>query len=103
MTRFTIELRIRDRFGEANYAHAIDCDEALRISTRAVDEVKAGIFGSMSDTVKLMRIREMRRQVLIETAKQLAGQMTDRMEDAEGWHDVSRIDTARAALGGRWE
>lgn len=100
--RFTIELRIRDRFGEADYVMAIGCDEALRISTRAVEELKFGLCTGIAEAVGLMRTREMRRDLLRSAAKQLAGAMADRMEDAEGWHDPSRIELSRKALGGKW-
>ncbi len=58
---------------------------------------------TMGDTIELMKAREFRRDLFMHAAKQLAGQMADRMEDAEGWHDESRIEPARAALGGKWD
>jgi hypothetical protein len=101
--RFTIELTIRDNYSMESYHHAIGCDQALRISSRAVEEMKAGIgLVGMEDAVQMMKTREMRRDLLREAAIMLAGQTADRMQDAEGWHDASRIDPARKALGGRW-
>jgi hypothetical protein len=76
---------------------AIGVDEAMSISSRAVDEIKAGLV-PFEHAVRIMRTREMRRKVLIELAKQLAAQMADRLEDSEGWHDPDRIDPAREAL-----
>lgn len=101
--RFTIELTIRDNYGMESYHHAIGCDQALRISTRAVEELKTGLgLVGMSNAIELMRTREMRRDLLRQAAVQLAEQMADRMQDAEGWHDTSRVEPARKALGGDW-
>lgn len=101
--RFTIELTIRDNYSMESYHHAIGCDQALRIRVRGVEELKAGIgLMGMDDAVQMMKTREMRRDLLREAAIQLAGQMADRMQDAEGWHDTSRIEPTRKALGGNW-
>lgn len=105
--KFTIQMTIRDNQTGESYHHAVGCDEALRIGTRAVEDLKAGSFlGAalmpMDAAVTLMKTREMRRDLLFHAAKMLAGQMADRMQDAEGWHDTSRIEPARKALGGDW-
>jgi hypothetical protein len=105
--RFTIEMAIRDNQTGETYHHAVGCDQALRISTRAVEDLKVGSFlGAalmpMDAAVTMMKAREMRRDLLFDAAKMLAGQMADRMQDAEGWHDASRIEPARKALGGHW-
>lgn len=98
--RFTIELTIRDNYGFDRWSHAIGCDEALKISERAVGELKAGFMPSMKATVQLMRTREVRRDLLMMAAEQLAAQMADRLEDSEGWHDPSRVEPAKRALKG---
>lgn len=97
--RFTIELSVRDNLGPDKWTHAIGCDNALSISNRVVDEVKLGLVGSFSDTVQILRQKQMRRDILIRAAEQLAAQMADRLEDSEGWHDPSRVDPAKRALG----
>jgi hypothetical protein len=100
--RFTIELVLRDRHGEQRpLMRAIDVDEAMRISSRAVGEMKLGV-GSLAQTVEMMRVREFRRDFLVEAARGLAAEMADLMADAEGWHDASRVEPARRALGGEW-
>jgi hypothetical protein len=103
--RFTLTLTLRDGYGEQQpLSLAIGCDEALRISSRAVDELKIGMgLIPMDHAVTMMRTKEMRRVIFKQAAQQLAGQMSDRMEDAEGWHDPERIEPARKQLGGRWQ
>jgi hypothetical protein len=83
---------------------AIGVDDELRISARAVEEMKMGAaLGvstvSMTDALNMMRVKQFRRETFIEAAIRLAGQMADAMEDAEGWHDASRVEPARARLG----
>jgi hypothetical protein len=102
--RFTLQFTLRDREGfEPPLSIAIGCDQALRISARAVDEAKMGVYGGFDAVAELVRTKEMRRKLFMQVAEQLVGQMADHMEDAEGWHDPERVDPARKALGGRWE
>lgn len=106
--RFTLTLTLRDSHGfEQPISWSVGADQALRISSRAVGELKMGAeLGvstmTMTSAVEMMRTKEIRRDLFKMAAQQLAGQMADRMEDAEGWHDPDRIETARAQLGGRW-
>lgn len=101
--QFTLELSLRPNgIGEQSLHMAIDLDHELRISSRAVDEAKIG-FADFGSVVTMMKTKEFRRRLFVETAMRLAEQMADRMEDAEGWHDPSRIEPARQQLGGKWE
>jgi hypothetical protein len=105
--RFIIEMTIVDRhFEQPPLTLAISCDRALSISTRAVRNLKDDVAChvttmTLDQVVELIRTKEMRRDILFETAHRLASQLADRLEDAEGWHDASRIDPARRALGWR--
>ena len=102
---FTLQITLRDNHGyEQPLAMAIDLNQELRISTRAVDEMKLGIgLVSMDQAVTLMRTREMRKDLFIQAATRLGALLAERMEDAEGWHDASRIEPAREQLGGDWK
>lgn len=104
--RFTIELRIHDRLGDLRpIGYAVGCDNALRISSRAVNMLKfPGPIPEVTfdDAIEMIRTKEVRRGILIQAAEQLAGQLCNLLEDAEGWHDPSRIENARKAIGGTW-
>lgn len=101
-TRFTITLTLRDNYRvEQPLCMSIPVDQELRISERAVEEMKAGL-GTFNNTVELMKRREFRKDLFIKAAQMLARQMAERMEDAEGWHDTSRIELARKSFGGKW-
>lgn len=101
--RFTLQITLRDNYGEQQpIAMAIPLDDELRISPRAVDEMKMGLLGGMDQVVTLMRKREYRRGLFRAACERLGALLAERMEDAEGWHDVERIEPARKQLGGTW-
>lgn len=106
--RFTLQIRLRNNHSfEEPLSMAIDLDQEVRISPRAVGEMKMGAEIGMSvmsadQTIKFMQRREFRKDLFIEACKRLGALLAERMEDAEGWHDQSRIEPARKQLGGRW-
>lgn len=100
--QFTLQITLRDNHGfEQPLSMAIDLDQELRIAPRAVDEMKLGV-GSFDGAVRMMKVREMRKDLFIRAAERLGTLLAERMEDAEGWRDASRIEPARHQLGGVW-
>lgn len=96
-------MTFRDSHGfDQPISFAVGLDHEVRISPRAVDEMKAG-FGSFDETVRLMKVKEFRKDLFMQTAERLGALLAERMEDAEGWHDKSRIEPAREQLGGDWK
>ena len=101
--RFTLQISFHDNHShEPPLAMAVDLNQEVRIAARAVDEMKAG-FGTFDGTIEMMHVREMRKDLFIKAATRLGALLAERMEDAEGWHDASRIEPARRQLGGRWD
>ena len=101
--RFTIQMTIRDNYGVDSWHHAIGCDDAMKISNREVDDLKMGpdlgvSLISFDAAVRILKTKELRRDILMMAAKQLAAGLADRLEDSEGWHDPSRIEPAKRAL-----
>ena len=99
--RFTLQLTLRDNFGYDTLHMAVDLDREVRISARAVDVMKAGV-STFDEAITMMQTKELRKKLFHETAGRLGALMAERMEDAEGWHDVERIEPARKQLGGTW-
>jgi len=100
--RFTLELVLRDNHSYDPPLHmAIDLNEELRISPRAVDEMKFGV-GTFDGTVRMMKQKEMRKGLFKRACERLGALLAERMEDAEGWRDVERVEPARKQLGGVW-
>jgi len=55
---------------------------------------------TMEETVEILRARECRKDVVTKMAQSLGTMLAERMEDAEGWHDISRIEPAKKQLRG---
>ncbi len=53
---------------------------------------------SFEQVVSILKTRELRKDVFMGECKRLGALLAERMEDAEGWHDVSRIEPAKHAL-----
>lgn len=99
--RFTLELVLRDNHSfAAPLRVCIDLNEEVRISARAVDEMKFGL-GTSDGAVH--KCKEMRKSLFRQACERLGALLAERMEDAEGWHDAERIEPARRQLGGRWQ
>ena len=56
---------------------------------------------SFNEVVEIMRRKQFRRDLFVREAFRLGQLLADRMEDAEGWHDMSRMEPAQASLKGK--
>lgn len=101
--RFTLTLTLRDSHGfQQPISMAVGIDRQVRISLRAMDELKAGV-AAMDQAVQMMRTKSTRKDLFLHAAANLGALLAERMGDAEGWHDESRVEPARQQLGGKWE
>jgi len=57
-------------------------------------------FAHVLDVVEIMKLREFRKDFFINECVRIGTLLAERMEDAEGWHDVSRIEPAKRELAG---
>lgn len=53
---------------------------------------------SFDTVIKIMKRREFRKDLFVREARRLGALLAERMEDAEGWHDASRIEPAKQQL-----
>ena len=82
-------------WGES-YSLWIDLDED---TARNIEDIKPpDMLDNFDVAVEKIRIREFRKDLLVDAANRLARQLAERMEDAEGWHDASRIEPAKESL-----
>ena len=56
---------------------------------------------SFEDVIEILRRKQFRKDVFVQEATRLGMLLAERMEDAEGWHDTSRIEYAKAELSGQ--
>jgi len=79
----------------------IDVDE---VTARQISKVPTPtppeLGGTMDECIEQLKTREFRKDLLVDAARRLGQGLAERMEDAEGWHDASRIEPAKAALRG---
>ena len=86
------------------------CGERYAISISVAEEVASDIAKinppsmlapferSLDQTVSVLRRREFRKDLLMQECTRLGKLLSERMEDAEGWHDASRIEPAKRQL-----
>jgi len=55
---------------------------------------------SFDEVVEIMKVREFRKDFFIRECRRIGALLAERMEDAEGWHDASRIEPAKRELAG---
>ncbi len=54
---------------------------------------------SFDACVEILKQRQFRKDMFIHNSTRLGTLLAERMEDAEGWHDTSRIEPAKLELG----
>lgn len=100
--RWHLEMTLRGPCVE-KYAATMPLDEH---TARNVQKIKplGGHFGylpgtlSMTQAVEVLRSREFRKSLFKDAAWQLSQMLAEYMEDAEGWHDIERVEPAKASL-----
>lgn len=105
--RFTLQLTLTDSRSFETLHMAIGIDEAVRISPKLIDDMRLdrGLGVSSIDSTEIVRTLQtkiIRKELFRRHAERLGALLAERMEDAEGWHDPSRIGPAREELGGTW-
>ena len=88
-------------FGEI-YTMVIPLDEHVARNCQYVeplsDRVPLPGMDTMEEVVAVLRAREFRKDLFKAQATNLGALLAERMEDAEGWHDTSRIEPAKQEL-----
>ena len=71
---------------------------AMDCMTPAVERPLFPTRGGFDQMVKLLRKKQFRKDLFIRECKRLGTLLAERMEDAEGWHDESRVEPAKKQL-----
>lgn len=72
--------------------------EAAFMGERIGDEVSAGVYGSFDQVVEVLKVKELRRGLLADTAMEAGYQIADFLQDREGWHGIERQETTRKII-----
>lgn len=87
-------------FGQ-RFSMCIDIEEHIANSMARI-EPPCPIPGAMQfdACVEVLKRKQFRKDLFVREAQRMATLLAERMEDAEGWHDASRIEPAKKALKG---
>jgi hypothetical protein len=102
MPQWRLTLTLSDPFGR-DVAYAIPIDEV--VGEKLVDLRPLSTLDVMVEpeplkaTISVLKRKEFRKDLFIAEAGRLGALLAERMEDAEGFHDASRVDRAREQLG----
>ena len=96
----SLRLTFEDGRGE-EFTMAISLDECTASDLMTPKPRPRPVFGGsvpMKAAIEVLRQKKYRKDMLIAECKRLGTLLAERMEDAEGWHDESRVEPARAQL-----
>lgn len=98
--RFAISLTVTDRCTGKTWIRAVDDDEFPVFSERFVEDLRApadlaAFKPDWHTTVKALKQKSFRRDLLEAAARKLAARLADHMEDAEGWHGEERREAIK--------
>ena len=94
--RYQIRLSVIDNYSDDRWERAIGSDEFPIFSERFVGDMKLGFVvpshgeTPFTETVKVLKERQFRKEYLMEAARMLARSLADYIEDSEGWHGERR-------------
>ena len=86
--------------GHETFTIAIGLHPGVASDLMALDSTPRPIGGSvpMEAAIKVLRRKQFRKDLFIAECLRLGALLAERMEDAEGWHDESRVEPAKAQL-----
>lgn len=96
MPQWCLEMSMIGPYGE-RYTQRVALDHRTASDIQKIDP-PVTVINSFDDAVNFIKRREYRKDLFTHAATQLGTQLAERMEDAEGWHGMSRQEPAKAAL-----
>jgi len=96
--KWVLTLALVNLEGPEDYRMSIGADEFIKFGDRHVEELRypmPGVGPAFNQVVETLRLRDVRRDLLKSSAKNLGAQMASYMEDEEGWHGTDRQDRIR--------
>lgn len=92
------QLQLTFDSGRDQFTMAIELSDHVAMDCMMAPPSPIPMAGSFDQTVKLLRKKQFRKDLFIKECERLGLLLAERMEDAEGWHDDSRIEPARREL-----
>lgn len=101
MEQWTLTLTLKSSLDES-YQVSIPTDAFTGEGRYWISQSPPSILdmGGLEYSVQKFRTREFRRHILKQSCLLLGEKLAQTMQDAEGWHDTSRIEPSRRLLQG---
>lgn len=99
--KWVMEIRLLGPRGE-NYRQAVPADfldTGEFVPLQPLSEYVPGLL-PFDAAVQVLKRRQFRKDMFMQAATHIGAQLAERMEDAEGWHDTSRVEPAKRSLAG---
>ena len=82
------------------YTMAIELSEDVASDIEKLPPIadRGPVMDSFEEAIEVLRMKQFRKDLFVGQARNLGALLAERMEDAEGWHDASRIEPARREL-----
>jgi hypothetical protein len=94
-----LDVKMVDEYGRVHGAVRLELPEkAAYMGNRIADDMRAGVFGSMEQSIEVLKVRELRRGLLSDAAMQAGYQLADFLQDREGWHGIDRQEARERAV-----
>ena len=102
MGEWDLVLTLRSRYGSERYEQRLALADTVAREVVRVDPPRSVmdycLMSGVEEVVSLLRRKEFRKDLLRREATRLGVLLAERMEDAEGWHDESRVEKAKKDL-----
>jgi hypothetical protein len=93
MNKLYFDMAIVDEHGKVHARIKREIpSECAFIGWRPVEELKLGV-GSFADTVQLLKVKQLRKDLLRQAAEMCGVALAEHLEDREGWHGQSRVES----------
>jgi hypothetical protein len=99
--RLSLEGPFGERYQTAMHVDAFYArDQLVEINPPSEFDLSFGPM-TMDAVVERIRKREIRHDILARECQRLGERLAQEMQDAEGWHDASRVPGAKERLSGK--
>lgn len=92
--QLTLTISLADGYGKVHGKLTREVPEDVAfMGERVADDFRSNAFVgavNLNDAVKILKVREFRKELLIKSAKNMGVLLAEHLEDKEGWHGLKR-------------
>ena len=100
--KWTLTLTFSNSYGQS-FSRAIDVDHSIAREIQHIEPLKSGIDLMLNpmpfaEACRVLKTKQLRKDLFMQEATRLGGQLAEYLEDKEGWHGESRKKTIALSL-----